>query len=393
MAATPGYVEMSKSLEPITVAGPSRAHTGNVWRIFVSYRRRELTLSIAYWLKEQLEREKIVSTTGETFTLDIFVDAAEPHRPDFQANLVPRLQHSRALIVLADEGAASRRESPAEDYLYQELDWWAKERRSAPPIILQLDKFGLNLTADPAFMRWRKVNFLPCFWESWSSRAAAGEAEKDRLLSQVKESIRTYGEVVHIQEVRRLRLRAYIATAFALAALAGALFSYRQSKESQRQRERAEAETAVAKSESNAAALAAANFAAISGDLQTARNWLDGIDPKQRGWEWFYLRGMTDTARITLTQTDEYLGSRIEWKTFDDRFFEEDKLTVVDFSPARDVVAAGSEHGDLLLWDMSSQKRVYKARISGGWSRSPLVLMAEASPLGPLDGFRFHSSI
>jgi WD40 repeat protein len=364
----------------------TRPVTENVWRIFVSYRRSELTTNIGRWLKEELERETLVSSTGQVFSLDVFVDAAEPHRPDFQANLVPRLRHSRALLVLADEGAALRRKAPLADYLYQELDWWAKERRSAPPIILQLDKSALKLVDDPALVKWRKVNFLLCPWEDWRAHADNGQAEKARLLSQVRESIRTFGEIVHLEEVRRLRRRAYLAAAFAIAALIGTCISFQQSRESKRQRDRAEAQTSIARSESNAAALAAAHFASSNGDFLTARNWLDGINPTQRAWEWFYLRGLTDTSIATFRQTDRYLGSHVGWEGNNPNTFQEQKLTVVAFSPDGSLIAAGSEYGKLLVWNSQSGGRLYDRSISNEISSIAFDPDGSSIAVGSLDG-------
>jgi hypothetical protein len=197
----------------------------NAWPIFISYRRSDLTREIAVWLKEQLERETIEANTGQIFGLDVFVDAAEAYRSDFQANLVPHLQHSRALIVLADEGAATPKPEGATDYLYQELDWWAATRSKTPPIILQLDvKSALSLVQIARYGRWRKVNFIDCFWEKWLQAGSAGVDEKTRLLSKLRESIRNYGQVIHLEEVRRLKRRAAIAWTFAVVALvAGAI--------------------------------------------------------------------------------------------------------------------------------------------------------------------------
>src|SRR4051812_48404506 len=102
----------------------------NVWPIFISYRRSNSTRHIALWLKQKLEEQPVESNTGQIFRLDVFVDAAEAHQSDFQANLVPHLRHSRALIVIADKNAGRRNVGPENkiDYLYDELDWWAAER-------------------------------------------------------------------------------------------------------------------------------------------------------------------------------------------------------------------------------------------------------------------------
>ncbi len=201
------------------VARPKR----NEWPIFISYRRSEATRKIAIWLKDQLERTTIKATTGQVFSLDVFVDAAESHQTDFQANLVPHLQHSRALIVLADEGAAAKKTQAAKDYLYEELEWWATERKKTPPIILQLDsKSALRIVEDSKYEGWRKVNFMDCFWDQWALEPDAGDAEKARLLKKILDSIRDYGQVIHLDEVRRLKRRALIALVFAAVALVAA---------------------------------------------------------------------------------------------------------------------------------------------------------------------------
>jgi WD40 repeat protein len=177
----------------------------NVWPIFVSYRRNTATRKIALWLKDELEREMIEATTGQLFSLDAFVDIAEAHQADFQANLVPHLQHSRALIVLAEKGAAGRKVKGTTDYLYDELDWWAAQRKT-PPIILQLDgDSAVKLVTDPKYEGWRKVNFIDCFWELWENEADGGVSERSRLLKIIRESIRLYGQIIHLEEVRRLK--------------------------------------------------------------------------------------------------------------------------------------------------------------------------------------------
>jgi WD40 repeat protein len=95
---------------------------------------------------------------------------------------------------------------------------------------------------------------------------------------------------------------------------------------------------------------------------------------------------MTDTAAATLRQTDEYLGSRIQWKTYDEKRFEENELTVVALSPDGNLVAAGSENGKLLLWDSSSGKRLHDAYVSKGVSSIAFDPNGGSIALGSLDG-------
>ena len=235
----------------------------NVWPIFISYRRSVRTQEIALELKRALESTTIEGATGQIFALDVFVDVAEAHQSDFQANLIPHLQHSRALIVLADSNATIRKADGCVDYLYEELDWWAVERKKTPPIILQLEaNAGARLVADPKFSGWRKVSFMDCFWERWSNDPRSGEKEKQRLLVWLRQSIRDYGLIVHLAEVRRLKRRALIASIFAgvalmAGAIAGVLAHYY-----------AEAKSTAEKNEKSAKRSAAYSHYRVSNDLR-----------------------------------------------------------------------------------------------------------------------------
>jgi tetratricopeptide (TPR) repeat protein len=218
--------------------GESPQSKKNEWPIFVSYRRDALTREIAIWLKEELERETIEANTGQRFTLDVFVDVAAGHQSDFQANLVPYLEHSRALIVLVDTGALVRKNEGSVDYLYSELDWWAAHRRKTPPILLQLDtQSAAKLVADARYSAWRKVSFIDCAWEDWKKRPDGGRVEQDRLLKLLRESTRDYGQIIHLEEVRRLRQRATVAILFAVVALIAAALAWWQKWEADTQRD------------------------------------------------------------------------------------------------------------------------------------------------------------
>jgi tetratricopeptide (TPR) repeat protein len=204
--------------DPASISPPTAA-TGE-WPVFISYRHSGLTSEIAKWLKEELEKEPVQSLNEQWFRLDVFVDSLEPSRGDFQEFLVPHLQHSRALVILADAGAAIRKPKPEKDYLYEELDWWGDKRPRNPPLILDLDQVSAKkLTAQTAFAKWEKISWLECYWEEWQKRPDLWEKEKTRLLAVLRQSIREYGHSVHLAEVRRLRRLAWGLAAAVIMAL------------------------------------------------------------------------------------------------------------------------------------------------------------------------------
>jgi WD40 repeat protein len=223
----------------------------NVWPLFISYRRSDATNPFAVWLKHELESEKISASNGQVFSLDVFVDAVEAHQSDFQANLIPHLQHSRALIVLADAGACSRRIDGEPDYLYEELDWWAANRRKTPPIILQFDpESGARLVADPNFSGWSNVSRMDCFHVEWENSLDLGGSQKNLLLSWLRKSIRDYGQIIHLDEVLRLRRRALIAyVLLALALIATGIAWWQKEVANSRQRDAEASETAAINAE------------------------------------------------------------------------------------------------------------------------------------------------
>ncbi len=265
----------------MTTALKSKMPQPKEWDIFISYRRSEKTEKIATWLQTELEKEPVESTTGQFFNLDVFVDTTEPHRPDFQRNLTPILQHSRALIVLADAGAAQRKAGA--DYLYQELDWWAENRKGTPFIVLQMDiDSGKSLVNDKKFKAnaWEKVNCLDCLYEKWEIQNEEGAAYRAKRILWVRESIRDYGQVIHHDEVRRLKKRAVIAWIFALIALAGAAFAIAlkieadtQREEANVQREQADKLAKIAEQEARKADVAANK--AKKSEEQTQKTLLD----------------------------------------------------------------------------------------------------------------------
>ncbi|RYZ78016.1 MAG: hypothetical protein EOP04_30460 [Proteobacteria bacterium] len=248
----------------------------NEWPIFISYRRGDATQKIALELKKELEASTIEASTGQIFALDVFVDVAEAHQSDFQANLVPHLQHSRALIVLADDGSALRKSNGSTDYLYLELDWWATERKKTPPIILQIDSMsGSRLVADPRFLAWRRVSFMDCLPEKWAKEGENGEAEWRNLIGWILKSIKNYGSIIHLEEVKRLKLRSNIAVGLAIFAAIFGVFAVKQCN--------------VAKYHNYKITVRLAAEEVSNGDFSVARKLLFDCPTSSRSWEWWYL--------------------------------------------------------------------------------------------------------
>ena len=280
----------------------------NVWPIFISYRRSESSQRVALELKRRLESSPIEAADGQVFHLDVFVDVAETHQRDFQANLVPHLRHSRALIVLVDDSAATKRNDGSFDYLHSELEWWAAERKRTPPIILQSNpKAGGLLVGNPKLFRWRNVSFMDCPWERWEQSANSGEKELSQITEWLQESIRNYGLVIHLDEVVRLKRRALIAIVFACSAVVLALIALSLKNLAEKQTNIAQTQTTIAKAQT-AEALHQGYLRTIryssqvisSGDLNQGRKLLLSCPKAYRQWEWWFLMARCGPEPIEL---------------------------------------------------------------------------------------------
>jgi WD40 repeat protein len=319
-------------------AAPASQPARNLWPLFISYRRSEAALKIALELKNLLESSTIEASTGQIFGFDVFLDVAEAHQSDFQANLVPHLQHSRALIVLADANAAHRKPSGSVDYLYAELDWWAAKRKTTPPIILQLEEnAGSFLVQDPKFSGWRKVSFMDCFWEKWKNSQDSGAVEKKLLVQWLCQSIRDYGLIIHLAEVRRLKIRALIATICAVLALIAAVAAIWLAFLADRNAKRAQAQS----DRSMALVLTSQSREVLGKNDQRAL--LLAVEAVNRTSKDGYT---TSTARLALQQAlDRVTGVGISG--------HKDIVTLGEFSNDERKLATAAEDKEVRVWDVS----------------------------------------
>ena len=268
---------------------PPKQGTGE-WPIFISYRRSPLTSEIAKWLKEELEKEPIESVSGQVFRLNAFVDSLEPVHGDFQKYLVPHLEHSRMLIVITDSGSA-RRHTTSRDYLYDELDWWARKRPKTAPILLDTDRRSAAalVTNEKQFKSWGKSSWLECYWTEWQTNPSVFQRESGRLLRVIRESVRTYGHDIHLAEVRRLRRLLNWVIRFAavttLAAIGIGVLAF------QLNRTLATSEARRYGLSTNTGALAIKNE-----DYASARTALGESPHSLRGWEWRHLWRKSDSS-------------------------------------------------------------------------------------------------
>lgn len=321
--------------DPLLAAiAPPKEGTGE-WPIFISYRRSSLTSEIAKWLKEQLEDQPIQALNEQWFSLNVFVDALEPVHGDFQEFLVPHLRHSRMLVVIADKGAVTRRPAGQKDYLYEELDWWQRNRPNNPPILLDTDRVSASaLTgSDPRFSGWVKQSWLECFWEEWRSAGIERFAkEQSWLCSVLRDTIRTYGHDIHLAEVRKLKrlvkglcavAAALLITAIAIGVLARQLNRTLESSERRRY----------------AVSLNAATMALNTEDLPAARTALRESPEQLRGWEWRHLNFQADSSERN------WLGH------------EGGSATVI-FSADDSKIFSSGRDGSVKVWDSNTATRL-----------------------------------
>ncbi|MEZ6125361.1 MAG: hypothetical protein R3C49_19605 [Planctomycetaceae bacterium] len=104
--------------------------------VFLAYRRGEGEGdSFADDLYERLSRNPVISySDGKEYQLSVFYDRRTPGSDDWQRFWRVRLRTARALILICTPGAAQPR-SALPDVLYEEINWWCKNRKNGPIVI------------------------------------------------------------------------------------------------------------------------------------------------------------------------------------------------------------------------------------------------------------------
>jgi WD40 repeat protein len=105
------------------------------WNVFICYRQVD-GRDTAEWLYQLLDQRMlpfIPSTYDNPPKLNVYFDQAAPAVANWKEVHLPALQISKAMIVVCTPGIYSKLEP--EDWVYMELEWLIKNRKSAPIII------------------------------------------------------------------------------------------------------------------------------------------------------------------------------------------------------------------------------------------------------------------
>jgi hypothetical protein len=121
------------------------------WLVFLCYRQTD-GAPTAEWLNQILKGQKLYSEASEEPpTLAVYFDVAAPAVSDWHEFHGRALERARALLVVCTPGSAH--EFGANDEVHKEIDWWLKNRKTAP-ILIDATGEGQRWVPEKIQQRW-----------------------------------------------------------------------------------------------------------------------------------------------------------------------------------------------------------------------------------------------
>jgi len=279
----------------IALAGPSETSS---LLVFIAYRQGLNEGSVcAGWLHEQLSGRELQAAAAHIAKIKTYYDQRSPAIHDWTQKWKGDLATARAMILICSPGTRHRRAGV--DWLYDEIDWWLKYRRTAPILVLSEQNYRSVIPAEVA-SRWPNAQRV-----LWSREAP--QQEQAAAIERVCEGLILSQSGINYEEINRLRIRNRGLVALAAAALllgTLALFFARSQRE---QRKITEQQRNIAEQQRNIAernlqliygpTLQSAVSSFQHGDITEARSLLLGLPQALRGYEWRLLRGLVDQSR------------------------------------------------------------------------------------------------
>lgn len=122
--------------------------------IFISYKKVD-GRNLASWVFNKFNA-KSVSINSEQYILTAQLDLAIPASTDWQTYIDNELEKASSLLIVCSP-ATIRRYRERVDYFYYEIEWWIKNRKDYPPILVSLKEHGHEYVPDPILEHWKNL--------------------------------------------------------------------------------------------------------------------------------------------------------------------------------------------------------------------------------------------
>lgn len=290
------------------------AETVESWRVFISYRstledgQPDLVgRQTAQWLHESLKgcTFEIARDAHGTrkVVLDPYFDQTAPAISDFRKKLVPHLQTSKALVLICTSGAMVRKKG--RDWLYQEIDWWQKNRRTSP-ILVDSTGTGEDVVPPPVRRRYPHAQRLDIPIDDWQALSDEEQTkERDRTTSRIVSGLIESEVGVRYEELARLRKYIIGLAAMVVIAVLAAIGLWNLTVSLQK--------TLIRVSrQAYSGAIATSDVLIETHNFSDARRRLNQTEPELRGWEYGHLAFRSDRSLSKI----EFEGRRLGFAVF-----------------------------------------------------------------------------
>jgi WD40 repeat protein len=254
-------------------------------RVFLCYRRTDGGWH-AEWLNRHLSGFVYADSEGKQCRILSYYDKTAPGVADWKKLHFPSLQSSEALILICTPGIAldlSKRSHP--DWVYEELRWWSRHRRTAP-IVIDATGEGHRWLPRLVTRKWPSINRIDLIREHAEAAADSddmifADRTRQRIIGAIRESERaTVFE--DLERFRKLYKRLIVALLFVglllLGAVAAGLLALKFYQEAAQQQTLAEQRLAESLSAQGDAQAASGNRDEAASRYLEAREILSRIE-------------------------------------------------------------------------------------------------------------------
>jgi WD40 repeat protein len=393
--------DVPSNVENATTVDASGAASQTPTRVFICYRRNDGDWC-ADWLHHTLNGLVHTDKDDTAHPLVIYYDKQAPGVSDWKKHHFPSLQTSHALLLLCTPGIATDlSKSGRPDWVYEELKWWCRNRRSAP-IVIDTTGEGDRWLPEIITKKWPNLNRIDVSRAEVERAVTSGDPApaarlRERILATIRES--EHATVFEdLERFRKLNRRIGLALAgvltlfvAALVTLALALDYNRAAREAGRislsRQLSAQSEVlraSVDGSGDEVSALLAVEALKSKDTVESdraAREALQLLPSKVTGLAidtnlgYRLITANPSASRIVtvtnpvtdaksapseVTVWDATKASRVA------RFFAAGPLTNISITPDGTRLATGAKDGTVILWDADSAKEMFRIPFGKG---------------------------